>query len=362
MKHWQETSRILQLLTRLVGQGRGGALATVVNIRGSAYRRPGAKMLIEDDGTMAGSVSGGCLEADVREVALSVIRDGVPELLHYDTGSDDETPFGLGLGCNGAVDIFVQRATSPDLLETSRRILPLLEGDATFAVSTVVRGATGLGRSIVVPTKGIPAGSTGDANLDRAIAARAGEFLATGTSQLHDLEGLRVFTEIQLPPPSLLVIGAGEDTRPLVASASDVGFRVTVVDHRPAYLTPDHYPAGTRLVEARSDSELSGLPLGPRSYAVVKTHSLEHDREWVRRLLNTDVPYIGVLGPRARIDDVLRDIGAEDNDRVFGPVGLDLGADGPEQIAISVVAELLALLSGREPGHLRTKEGAIHAG
>lgn len=361
MKHWQETSRILQLLTRLGEQGRGAALATVVNIRGSAYRRPGAKMLIEDDGTMAGSVSGGCLEADVREVALSAIRDGVPQLLHYDTGSDDETPFGLGLGCNGAVDIFVQRATAPDLLETSRRIIPLLDGDVTFAVSTIVRGPTGLGRSIVVTTKGNSAGSTGDTNLDRLIAARATEFLGTGTSQLHDVEGHRVFTEIQLPPPSLLVIGAGEDTRPLVASASDVGFRVTVVDHRPAYLTPDHYPAGTRLVEARSDANLADLPLGPRSYAVVKTHSLEHDREWVRRLLTSDVPYIGVLGPRARIDDVLRDIGAEDNERVFGPVGLDLGADGPEQIAVSVVAELLALLSGREPGHLRTKEGAIHA-
>lgn len=350
------------MLARLSEQGRGAALATVVHIQGSAYRRPGAKMLIADDGAMAGSVSGGCLEADVREIALSVIRHGTPQLLHYDTGSDDETPFSLGLGCNGAVDIFVQRATAPDLLETSRRIMPLLQGDDAFAVSTIVRGAGGLGRSVVVGTHGKPTGSTGDANLDRMIAARASELLGTGISQLHDLEAHQVFTEVQLPPPSLLVLGAGEDTRPLVACASDVGFRVTVVDHRPAYLTPDHYPAGTRLVEARSDSNVSDLPLGPRAYAVVKTHSLEHDREWVGRLLASDVPYIGVLGPRARIDDVLRDLGAEENDRVFGPVGLDLGADGPEQIAVSVVAELLALLSGREPDHLRTKEGAIHAG
>lgn len=362
MKHWQETSRILQLLARLVEQGRGAALATVVHIQGSAYRRPGAKMLIADDGGMAGSVSGGCLEADVREVALSVIRLGAPQLLHYDTGADDQTPFGLGLGCNGAVDIFVQRATAPDVLETSRRIMPLLEGDAAFAVSTLVRGAAGLGRSLVVGKYGKHTGSTGDASLDRMIAARASELLGTGISQLHDLETHQVFTEVQLPPPSLLVLGAGEDTRPLVACAADVGFRVTVVDHRPAYLTPDHYPTGTRLVEARSDSTISDLPLGPRAYAVVKTHSLEHDREWVRRLLDSHVPYIGVLGPRARIDDVLRDLGAEENDRVFGPVGLDLGADGPEQIAVSVVAELLALLSGREPGHLRSKEGAIHAG
>ena len=350
------------MLARLVEQGRGAALATVVHIQGSAYRRPGAKMLIADDGAMAGSVSGGCLEADVREVALSVIRHGTPQLLHYDTGTDDKTPFGLGLGCNGTVDIFVQRATAPDVLETAQRVVPLLQGDAAFAVSTVVRGAAGLGRSVVVVSHGKPTGSTGDADLDRTIAARASDILGTGISQLHDLEAHQVFTDVQLPPPSLLVLGAGEDSRPLAASATDVGFRVTVVDHRSAYLGPDHYPAGTRLVEARPDSNLSGLPLGPQTYAVVKTHSLAHDREWVRRLLASHVPYIGVLGPSARIDEMLRDLGAEENDRVFGPVGLDLGADGPEQIAVSVVAELLALLSRREPGHLRAKEGAIHAG
>ena len=362
MKHWQETYRILQLLTRLVEQGRGAALATVVHIQGSAYRRPGAKMLIADDGAMAGSVSGGCLEADVREVALSVIRSGTPQLLHYDTGTDDQTPFGLGLGCNGAVDIFVQRASAPDVLKTARQVALLLQGDAPFAVSTIVRGAAGLGRSVVVASHGKPAGSTGDADLDRTIAARASDLLGAGISQLDDLDANHVFTDVQVPPPSLIVFGAGEDSRPLVATATDVGFRVTVVDHRPAYLVPDHYSVGTRLLEARADSSLSGLPLGPRTYAVVKTHSLAHDREWVGRLLASNVVYIGVLGPSARVDEMLRELGAEENDRVFGPVGLDLGADGPEQIAVSVVAELLALISGREPGHLRAKEGAIHAG
>jgi xanthine dehydrogenase accessory factor len=361
MKHWQETSRILQMLAGLVEQGRGAALATVVQIHGSAYRGPGAKMLIADDGAMAGSVSGGCLEADVREVAQSVIRVGAPQLLHYDTGTDDQTPFALGLGCNGAVDIFVQRATSPDVLETARWEMLLLQGDAAFAVSTLVRGEAGLGRSLVVGTDGKLAGSTGDADMDRAIVARASDLLGTGVSQLHNLEAHQVFTEVLRPPPSLVVLGAGEDTRPLVACAGEVGFRVTVVDHRSAYLEPDHYAAGTRLVEARPESNLSDLPLGPQTYAVVKTHSLAHDREWVRRLLASHVPYIGVLGPHERIDEILRDLGSAD-DRVFGPVGLDLGADGPEQIAVSIVAELLALVSRREPGHLRAKEGAIHAG
>lgn len=362
MKHWQESSRILHTAAQLAEQGRSATLATVVRIRGSAYRRPGAKMLIADDGAMVGSVSGGCLESDVREVALSVMRHGPPQLVHYDTGADDQTPFGLGLGCNGAVDIFVQRATAPDALETAQKVMTLLQGTAAFAVSTVVRGTAVLGRSLIVGTHGKPAGSTGDAGLDRAIAVRARDLLATGMSQLHDLDGLQVFTEVLLPPATLLVLGAGEDTRPLAAYATDAGFRVTIADHRSAYLKPDHYPTGTRFIHSRPDSDSSDLPLGPRSYCVVKTHSLAHDRGWVRRLLASDVPYIGVLGPHARVDEILRDLGAEENDRVFGPVGLDLGADGPEQIALSIVAELLAVCSARQPGHLRQKEGAIHAG
>jgi xanthine dehydrogenase accessory factor len=173
MKHWQETSRLLPTLERLVVEGRDAALATVVRIRGSAYRRPGAKMLIADDGAMVGSVSGGCLEADVREVALKVIRTGAPQLLHYETGADDETPFGLGLGCNGAVDIFVQPATTPEALKIARRVMTLLQGDAAFTVSTLVRGAGRLGGSLVVGMHGKPIGSTGDARLDGVIATRA---------------------------------------------------------------------------------------------------------------------------------------------------------------------------------------------
>ena len=361
MKHWQETSSILQALAQLAGQQRGAALATVVRIRGSAYRRPGAKMLISDDGAMAGSVSGGCLEADVREVALSVIRNGSPRLRHYDTGADDQMPFGLGLGCNGAVDIFVQLATAPSARETAGHIAARLQGDQPFTVSTIVE-EVGPGRALVVGADGQPAGSTGDVALDRAIAARARDMLAAGASVLYDLGSHKVFTEVLLPPPTLLILGAGEDARPLAAYAAQAGFRVTVVDHRPAYLEPAHYPADIRLIAARPEEHSGDLPLGPHTYAVVKTHSLAHDRDWVARLLASEVPYIGVLGPRERIDDLLHQLGAEGSDRVFGPVGLDLGGEGPEQVALSITAELLAVWSGREPRHLREREGVIHAG
>jgi xanthine/CO dehydrogenase XdhC/CoxF family maturation factor len=361
MKHWQETSRLLQTLEAWAAAGRNAALATVVRIRGSAYRRPGAKMLVADDGTMLGSVSGGCLEADVREIALTVMRDGTPRMLHYETGGDDASPFGLGLGCNGAVDIFVQPATAPDALDTARRVAALLHGDTAFTVSTVVAGPHSIGRTLVVDGNGDRGGSTGDAALDRSIATRARELVTDGSSKLHDLEELRVFTDVQLPPPALLILGAGEDARPLAEYGAAAGFRVTIADHRPAYLDAALYPAAARIVQARPDASGSDLPMGAQTYAVVKTHSLAHDREWVRRLLASDVPYIGVLGPRDRIDDVLQQLGAQGNSRVYGPVGLDLGADGPEQIAFSIVAELLAVLSDRDARHLRERDGVIHA-
>ncbi|HSU83932.1 MAG TPA: XdhC family protein, partial [Thermoanaerobaculia bacterium] len=149
-----------------------------------------------------------------------------------------------------------------------------------------------------------------------------------------------------------------------VAYAADAGFRVTVLDHRPALLAPEHFPRAARLVVARPEDQGIELPPAARSLAVVKAHSLAIDREWARRLLAAGVPYVGMLGPRARTESILREIGAApaDTERVYGPVGLDLGADGPRQVALAIVAELLAFIAGREPRHLAERREAIHAG
>jgi xanthine/CO dehydrogenase XdhC/CoxF family maturation factor len=364
MIHWQETARLLRRLDASVAAGRRAVLATVVHIVGSVYRRPGAKLLIADDGTMQGSVSGGCLEADVREHALNVLRTGIPRLLHYDTGTDDTTPFGLGLGCNGTVDVFVQPADTPSFCAAASRISALLQGDHAFCISTVIADEKPerLGALLVSGTNGKLTGTTGDAAVDRAIITRAAQAQTTGVPTLADVGHGRVFLDVLTPPPELLVFGGGADAPPLARFATEAGFRVAVVDHRPAYLDASRYPAGTTLIEARWDTTSVTVPLGTRTHAVVMTHSITHDREWVRRLLGSPVAYIGLLGPRARLEDILRQIDVPGDDRLFGPVGLDLGAEGPEQIALSVVAELLGVWSRREPGHLRERQGVIHAG
>jgi xanthine/CO dehydrogenase XdhC/CoxF family maturation factor len=359
VKHWQETAEVLSQLTAEAGTGGRAAIATVVAIRGSAYRRPGARLLVRESGGTTGGVSGGCLEADVRERALLALREERPRLLHYETGSDDREVFGLGLGCNGAVDVFVQAATTPAFLESARRAQRALEGDEPFAISTVLQGASA-GELLVLPADGAPRGPSRAAAPDGELAAAAAELLRRRETAVHEVGSAKAFTEVFLPPPQLVVLGAGDDAVPLARYARDAGFRVTLVDHRPAFLRAAAL-SGVRPLELRpEDGAAVSLKVGPGAFAVVKTHSLENDREWIRQLLATEAAYIGVLGPRARVEEILRQLGASADDRVFGPVGLDLGADGPEQIALSIVAELLAVRSGRPPGHLRRRGGSIH--
>lgn len=360
MKHWQETSRIVERVRALVKSGSGAALATVVKIEGSAYRRPGAKFLIEADGDTVGSVSGGCLEADVREIALDVLRDDTPRLRHYDTGSDEHTVWGLGLGCNGSVDVFIQPLTQERHVVPVQRLGALLAGDDAFVMATMLEGPDAGETMIVTPTESV--GSLGAPDVDASVEREARTVRARGAPGMLAEATHAVFIDRFVPPPWLLLCGAGDDARPLAAFASQVGFRVLVADHRPGYLTPERFPEVQRLIQTRADDALNDVPVGPRTYAVIMNHALVHDTAWVRQLIETDVPYIGLLGPRDRTAAILQDVGAAAGDRIYGPVGLDLGADGPEQVALSVVAELLAVVSGRSPRHLRDRSEAIHAG
>jgi xanthine/CO dehydrogenase XdhC/CoxF family maturation factor len=334
VKHWHETAAILDRVAQLAA-GERAAIATVVHIEGSAYRRPGAKFLVERDGRTTGGVSGGCLEADVRENALQLLQGGAPRLLHYDTGSDEETVWGLGLGCEGAVDVFVQ-AAEPGPFARARELLapgaPFGISEP-FAIETVVKGPL-LGQLEIVAAP------------------------AHGESRMEERGPNTIFVDALSPPPSLLIFGAGDDSRPLASLAHEAGFQVTVVDHRRGFLTPERFAPPSRLVLRRASE---GVPrLTREHFAVVETHSLQHDRDWMRALLPQPLAYLGLLGPRARKEHLFQELGVAEPERVYAPVGLDLGAEGPEQVAVSIVAEMLAVRAGRDPAHLKAKRGGIH--
>ena len=359
MKQWLETREVLDFLARIRGAGRRAALATVVRVRGSAYRHEGAKLVVAEDGSTAGNVSGGCLEQDVREVALEVIRTGEPQLRSYCSSADEIEAWDLGVGCEGQVDVFVEPA------EPRSRERGLLDGRTTFAVCTLLVAKKGEGRGSIV-TPDWADGDLGSNDLNARATAKACELLETGESGIHELAGRSVFIDVLIPPPQLVVLGAGDDARPLVRFAADVGFRVVVVDRRPGYLAVERFPTAAALVETGGDELAGEVALDTESYAVVMNHNFADDQAYLRALLKTPMAYIGMLGPRQRTERILRNLAAErggplDEARVYGPVGLDIGTDGAEQVALAVIAEILAVRSGRRARSLRERQAALHA-
>lgn len=356
MKQWLETREVLDRLAELLEDGKGAALATVVGVRGSAYRREGAKMLVAEDGSSTGNVSGGCLEADVREVALRVLGSGAPELRSYCAGPDEVSAWDLGVGCDGQVDVLVERTTDARSAERE-----LLDGDVPFASCwELARPAPRL----VLTRSGVRGGLEGGA-LDGRVAALARSRLGEeeSASAVHAVAGHDVFVDVFTPPPRLVIVSAGDDARPLARLAAEIGFRVVVVDRRPALLTPGRFPAARELVTARPEELARRVAPGADTYAVVMTHNYVDDRAYLGALAATPVRYIGMLGPRQRTERIRSELAREgpvEEAPVHGPVGLDIGADGPEQVALSALAEILAVRSGRRPVPLRERTRPIH--
>jgi xanthine/CO dehydrogenase XdhC/CoxF family maturation factor len=352
--------------------GQPLALATIVSVRGSTYRRPGARLLVERAGRQTGNISGGCLEGDVAVVAGEVMDQGTPRVMMYDLTADDDAVWGLGLGCNGAIEVFVEPIGADDLLW---KAADAASGDGgPVAVVTVIEGAGGTpaGRRLLVWPDGRAEGTLGDARLE-ADAARLAEAalhdLRARTQTLESVAGpVRVFVEPLHPPYRLVVCGAGHDAIPVVRLASQLGWRVLVVDRREAFLTSERFPGAAGFVLTEFPDAGRVVPTDERTYVLIMTHNYIHDRDLLRAFLPTAAGYLGMLGPRARTEKIVREledagveISPERRSQIYGPVGLDVGSETPDEIALAALAEILAVARGRQGGFLRSRRGPIHA-
>lgn len=367
----KETSEVLAAAARWRAAGRRMALATIVDVRGSTYRRPGARLLVPEEGDSIGNLSGGCLEGGVEEVARSVMRAGEPRLELYDLTADDEVVWGWGLGCNGAIEVFVEAADRA--AEVAAALTAAIEQERAVSIATIIETrAAGVerGARLLVDPSGAPSGSSGDEAVDDALVA-ALDSLRRGGAEARWVETsageVRAFLEVLAPPPRLLVCGAGHDAQPVVGLASEIGWRAVVVDDRPAFLTPERFPAARDFVRCRPVEVADRIPLDDRTYVVVMSHNYLRDKDYLRAFLGSQVAYVGMLGPRARterlLDELAREgVAASDEDRarIHGPAGLDVGAEGPEEIAAAIVAEVLAVHRSRAAGFLRDRQGSIH--
>lgn len=325
MKIWNETSDVLKAAQACLAGDQSCAIVVLTKVKGSAFRRPGAKLLIRADGSMTGNVSGGCLENDLRERAIAAMQSGRQDMVHYDTGSDEDVIWGLGLGCDGELDLL---------------ILPLDPRQDQKWIEGVL--AAMHHREVLTLAWSLDTGPATTPSLSPANAAN------------H-------FLDVLEPPPDLLIIGAGDDAIPLAELATVAGLRVTVVDHRQGYLDPSRFPRAHAIMQLRPEQATGALAVSNRTLVVIKNHALEMDKKWARFFDATGAAYIGILGPKKRCADVRAQMTGENTNRVYGPAGLDIGGEGAEQIAVSIIAEMLAVWHGRKPDHLRHRQSSIHA-
>ena len=325
-------------------------LATVVNVEGSAYRHEGAKLLVLQDGSYEGMISGGCLEPEIAETTARCDLEE-PVYRHFDLR--DDSVFGLGMGCGGMVGVLIEEVDNQPEWQSWMEALKESRPVVRALVYESLRDDVATGRFLVIEPEG-STGSIGDVDLDQEIVEKSLELLQHGTGQARDLElnGIRLLLDVSQPPPRLVVFGAGDDAVPVARLARMAGFGVTVVDARTGLATHERFPE-TRLLMLPPE-EYGELPLSPTSYVVIMHHHVAKDAVALRQALEKECSYVGLLGPRHRFEKVCKLLG-EDRTlppddvlaRIDAPIGLDIGADGLEEIALSIVAKLVAVRRGR---------------
>ncbi len=339
---------LLPLFERERAASRPFALAVVVRTSGSTYRKPGALMAIAADGSYAGLLSGGCLETDLREHARSVIATGRPRTVTYNTGGSDDALWGLGVGCEGAMSILLLRVGPEDGWQPVGHLEKALSDHRRTAVAILVESDSGaLAPGRVVLPGGPP---TGAPPLDEA-AKLLERVTQSGHPEWLDTGALKLFALPLALPPRLLLLGGGPDALPIVDLAARLAWKVTVYDHRPSYARAEHFPAAARVVLARPEELVRTLDLDSFDAAVVMSHHLPSDLEYLRALATVRIGYLGLLGPPHRRDKLLEDLGGNVEalrQRLRAPVGLNLGGRSPESIALSIVAEIHAHLHQRD--------------
>ncbi len=346
--------------------------ATIVNTVGSSYRRPGARLLIESSGTITGVLSGGCLEADLAERARAVRSDGRPELITYDTSSPSDIVDGLGIGCNGKVQVLLE--PWPVAARALRFADTVLQENRRGVIATVfhVRGFPDVqwGARLYVDDQSESAESMPDQNLQRAVTERARALLPSGSTTVESIqvgvEVADVLFEVVGPALSVAIFGAGPGSSVLARLAKELGWRVTLVDHRDKASYRDDFARVDRQIIGDYSHIQHSLALESSLAAVVMSHSFVADLEYLKILLPSPVRYIGLLGSRTRSDELLQALSKEGlavssaRERLYNPIGLDIGAEGPEEIALAILSEIKAVLSRRPGGFLRDRKGPIH--
>jgi xanthine dehydrogenase accessory factor len=370
----KEIKDIVQSFDEAQKQSKQTALATVVHLDGSSYRRPGARMLITEEGHLTGAISGGCLEGDALRKALLVMTEKRTMLVTYDTMDEDDAQFGIGLGCNGIIQVLIEPVDPADPGNPIQLLKTVLAKRQKAVLVTLFSLEDKKN-----PQPGTCLLLTEDGNicdtapfLNEVLLGDAKKVFtnqySSFKSYITDTNSTTAFIEFIKPAVSLIAIGAGNDVIPLVKMADVLGWDSTVVDGRANYVKQERFPSSCQVLLSKPENVLRQIRIDDQTVFVIMTHNYNYDMAMLKALIFQNVIYIGMLGPRKKLDRILEELNdegvsltAKQVSVIHGPVGLDIGAETPEEIALSIISEIKAVLSGREGKLLKDSEGTIHS-
>lgn len=329
-------------------------------------------MLITDDGKWVGSISGGCLEGDALRKARKVMADKVPFTVTYDTREESNQNLGIGLGCNGVIDVLIEPLDASDENNAAAFFERMISTNSPLALATVFDDDNGLaGKKILVTPEETRWDELPDSQLKQFVVRDLRLLFDSKLSEAkkYTVQGkaTEVFIELLQPSISLIIFGGGFDARPVSHLAKSLGWDVTVTDECVAHIAPLFFPTADKLSLCQRSFIDRDFDITPYTACVLMSHNYDYDRDVLRKLIKTPTPFIGILGPRKRFDKMLVEfeqegieLSAEDHNRIHSPIGLDIGAEAADEIAVSIVAEIQSKFSNRSGGYLKYRNGPIH--
>ncbi|MBN8203142.1 XdhC family protein [Bacillus sp. NTK034] len=354
---------IINELKRCIRNNEKAILATIIDKKGSSYRQVGAKSLIFSDGSAYGVLSGGCIEQDLLEHARDVFETGEPKQIIYDLRNDHNVPWGLGVGCNGVITVLLSLIDPVNNRKSAVKQFKVLKQQSLskepYPVCTVIKSSN---HNALLP-------GTILENIELPLF----KIMSSGILENYSIEvdgkkeTVTIFLETITPMPHIIIFGAGPDASSLIDQLKFLHWRVTIVDHRPGYLNKDNFPYADELNLVPQGEFPEDLNASENSYAIIMTHHYEQDLVYLKGLLQQNLSYIGLLGPKRRFNNLKKDLQAQGfmipakaAEKIYSPIGLDIGSETPEEIALSIAAEIMAHKNKTSSQSLKWKKDSIH--
>lgn len=372
----KEIREIIKAYIDCIAAGKRVALASVVHLDGSSYRRPGARMLVNDEGQLTGAISGGCLEGDALRKAMLVIAQQHSKLVTYDTTDEEDVSFGVQLGCAGIIQVLFEpidaNAKINPVKLLQKAIAKRQKSVLVTLFSTEEKNKPQAGTCLLAEEDNTITGDIPFADIKEAVLKDVQQVLKSQSSVFKNYItkniSVTAFIEFLQPAVSLVVVGAGNDAIPVVNIADSIGWEARVVDGRNTHAKPERFVSACQVLVSKPEHVLEQIPIDAQTVFVLMTHNYNYDLAMLKALLERNATYIGLLGPKKKLErmlDELKEKGMMLTEKqlnsIYGPVGLEIGAETAEEIALSIIAEIKAVLSGKKGMSLRNSKDFVHS-